>query len=116
MPLTNRGLKEDASLKLVLASLGGPERRVLFDEYFHGAARIAVGYGEGIAASSRLAWQCACGGAIADPEFWPAEWAVCACRCGCREVRRWSLLNRWDGFTERQARPRPLSMGRAAVC
>jgi len=36
MPMTNRGLKEDASLKLVLASVGGPDRRVLFDEYFHG--------------------------------------------------------------------------------
>jgi hypothetical protein len=36
MPITNRGLKEDASLKLVLASVGGPDRRVLFDEYFHG--------------------------------------------------------------------------------
>lgn len=36
MPMTNLGLKEDASLKLVLASVGGPDRRVLFDEYFHG--------------------------------------------------------------------------------
>jgi hypothetical protein len=36
MPITNRGLKEDASLKLVLASVGGLDRRVLFDEYFHG--------------------------------------------------------------------------------
>jgi hypothetical protein len=36
MPMTNRGLKEDASLKLTLASLGGTDRRVLFDEYFHG--------------------------------------------------------------------------------
>ena len=36
MPMTNRGLKEDASLKLVLASVGGLDRRVLFDEYFHG--------------------------------------------------------------------------------
>ena len=36
-PLTNRGLKDDASLKLTLASLGEPGRRVLFDETFHGA-------------------------------------------------------------------------------
>jgi hypothetical protein len=36
MPMTNRGLKENASLKLVLASVGGLDRRVLFDEYFHG--------------------------------------------------------------------------------
>jgi len=36
LPMTNRGLKEDASLKLMLASVGGADRRVLFDEYFHG--------------------------------------------------------------------------------
>jgi hypothetical protein len=36
MPMTNRGLREDASLKLVLASVGGLDRRLLFDEYFHG--------------------------------------------------------------------------------
>jgi len=36
-PLTNRGLREDASLKLFLASVGGPQQRVLFDEYIHGA-------------------------------------------------------------------------------
>ena len=27
LPMTNRGLKEDASLKLVLASIGGPDRQ-----------------------------------------------------------------------------------------
>jgi len=36
-PLSNRGLKEDASLRLFLASIGGPDRTVLFDEYIHGA-------------------------------------------------------------------------------
>ena len=36
-PLSNRGLKEDASLKLFLASVGGRDRTVLFDEYIHGA-------------------------------------------------------------------------------
>lgn len=36
-PLSNRGLKEDAALRLLLASVGGPGRRVLFDEYIHGA-------------------------------------------------------------------------------
>ena len=36
-PLSNRGLKDDASLMLFLASLGGPERTVLFNEYIHGA-------------------------------------------------------------------------------
>jgi len=35
-PLTNRGLKSDASLRLLLASVGGPGRTVLFDEYIHG--------------------------------------------------------------------------------
>ncbi len=38
MPMTNRALKDDASLRLVLASVGEPGRRVLFDEGFHGAA------------------------------------------------------------------------------
>ncbi len=38
MPMTNRGLKEDASLKLLLASVGGPGRRILFDERLHGGA------------------------------------------------------------------------------
>jgi hypothetical protein len=42
MPLTNAGLKEDASLALTLASLGptqvnGKPRTVLFDEYLHTA-------------------------------------------------------------------------------
>ncbi|HTW46713.1 MAG TPA: DUF4350 domain-containing protein [Acidobacteriaceae bacterium] len=36
-PLSNRGLKDDASLKLFLASVGEPGRLVLFDEYIHGA-------------------------------------------------------------------------------
>jgi Domain of unknown function (DUF4350) len=40
MPLTNAGLKEDPSLKLVLASLvpagSAGKYRILFDEYFHG--------------------------------------------------------------------------------
>ncbi|MGB7191695.1 MAG: DUF4350 domain-containing protein [Acidobacteriaceae bacterium] len=35
-PLTNRGLKQDAALRLLLASVGGPGRTVLFDEYIHG--------------------------------------------------------------------------------
>ncbi len=36
-PLSNGGLKEDPSLKLFLASIGGRDRTVLFDEYIHGA-------------------------------------------------------------------------------
>lgn len=37
VPLSNRGLREDANLRLLLASVGAPARRVLFDEYIHGA-------------------------------------------------------------------------------
>ncbi len=35
-PLSNRGLKRDSSLKLLLASTGDPKNLVLFDEYIHG--------------------------------------------------------------------------------
>jgi hypothetical protein len=38
MPLTNQGLKQDASLRLLLASVGGPDRRILFDEGLEGYA------------------------------------------------------------------------------
>ncbi|HZL25276.1 MAG TPA: DUF4350 domain-containing protein [Acidobacteriaceae bacterium] len=38
MPLTNAGLHEDASLRLLLATAGAPGRTVLFDEYNHGVA------------------------------------------------------------------------------
>jgi hypothetical protein len=37
LPLSNSGLHEDASLRLLLASVGAPGRTVLFDEYLHGA-------------------------------------------------------------------------------
>lgn len=36
-PLSNRGLKDDAGIKLLLASVGEPGRTILFDEYIHGA-------------------------------------------------------------------------------
>lgn len=57
-PLTNRGLRNDADLRLLLASVGAPGRRVLFDEYIHGAR-------EGLWATARgtpalaLCWQLA---------------------------------------------------------
>jgi hypothetical protein len=35
-PLSNRGLRDDADLRLLLASVGAPGRTVLFDEYIHG--------------------------------------------------------------------------------
>ncbi|MGB0125447.1 MAG: DUF4350 domain-containing protein [Silvibacterium sp.] len=37
VPLSNRGLRDDADLRLLLASIGAPGRTVLFDEYIHGA-------------------------------------------------------------------------------
>jgi hypothetical protein len=37
LPLSNRGLKEDPSLKLLLASIGPPGSIVIFDENIHGA-------------------------------------------------------------------------------
>jgi hypothetical protein len=58
MPMTNRGLKEDASLKLVLASVGGPDRRVLFDEYFHGERASLWDTAKGLPIK-QVAWQCA---------------------------------------------------------
>ncbi|HEX5235363.1 MAG TPA: DUF4350 domain-containing protein [Silvibacterium sp.] len=57
-PLSNRGLREDADLRLLLASVGEPGRQVLFDEYIHGAR-------EGIWATTKgtpvnaLCWQLA---------------------------------------------------------
>jgi hypothetical protein len=57
-PLTNRGLKEDASLKLVLASVGGADRRVLFDEYFHGERASLWDTAKGLPIW-QVAWQCA---------------------------------------------------------
>jgi hypothetical protein len=58
MPLTNRGLKDDASLKLVLASVGGMDRRILFDEYFHGQRASLWETAKGLPIGA-IAWQCA---------------------------------------------------------
>jgi hypothetical protein len=58
LPMTNRGLKEDASLKLVLASVGGPDRSVLFDEYFHGERASLWDTAKGLPLR-QIAWQCA---------------------------------------------------------
>jgi hypothetical protein len=58
MPLTNRGLKDDASLKLVLASVGGIDRRILFDEYFHGQRASLWETVKGLPIGA-VAWQCA---------------------------------------------------------
>ena len=54
-PLTNRGLKNDASLKLLLASIDSPagdstqpHTTVLFDEYFHGITSSLSDYTRGL--------------------------------------------------------------------
>jgi hypothetical protein len=56
--MTNRGLNEDASLKLVLASVGGTDRRVLFDEYFHGERASLWDMAKGLPLR-QIALQCA---------------------------------------------------------
>jgi hypothetical protein len=56
-PMTNRGLKEDASLKLMLASVGNSDRRVLFDEYFHGQRASLWDTAKGLPLR-QIAWQC----------------------------------------------------------
>lgn len=62
-PLSNRGLKEDAALRLLLAGVGAPGRQVLFDEYIHGAR-------EGLSATLKgtpvwaLCWQLAAVGLL----------------------------------------------------
>jgi Domain of unknown function (DUF4350) len=57
-PISNRGLKEDASLKLVLASVGSAGRRVLFDEYFHGERASLWDTTKGLPIR-QISWQCA---------------------------------------------------------
>jgi len=58
LPMTNRGLKEDASLKLLLASIGAPGRTILFDESLHGARESVWETAKGLPIRS-LAWQTA---------------------------------------------------------
>ena len=65
LPLTNQGLKEDASLKLVLASVENPSsvenkprRHILFDEYFHGVQTSLFGLTRGLPLA-QIAWQTA---------------------------------------------------------
>jgi hypothetical protein len=57
LPMSNRGLREDASLRLVLASMGGPDRSVLFDEYFHGVRASLWDTTKGLPLR-QIAWQC----------------------------------------------------------
>jgi hypothetical protein len=57
LPITDQGLKADASLKLVLASVGGSDRRVLFDEYFHGERASLWDTAKGLPIKP-IVWQC----------------------------------------------------------
>ncbi len=57
-PLSNRGLRDDADLRLLLASVGAPGRRVLFDEYIHGAREGLWATAKGTPVTA-LGWQLA---------------------------------------------------------
>ncbi len=54
LPMTNRGLKEDASLSLLLASIGTSDRRILFDESLHGDAASVWDQARGLPIRSLL--------------------------------------------------------------
>jgi hypothetical protein len=59
LPLTNGGLRDDASLKLLLASVGDTgtaNRKVFFDEYFHGAQTSLYDLTHGLPIV-QIAWQ-----------------------------------------------------------
>jgi hypothetical protein len=64
LPLSNQGLKEDASLKLVLASVANPANaenpthHILFDEYFHGVKTSLFDLTRGLPIP-QIAWQTA---------------------------------------------------------
>jgi hypothetical protein len=64
-PLTNLGLKDDASLRLLLASIDSPTQdpsqsrpTILFDEYFHGIKSSLTDFTRGLPIP-QLAWQTA---------------------------------------------------------
>ena len=88
MPMTNRGLKEDASLKLLLSSIGGANRQVLFDEYFHGARASLWDDARRACRSGRLPGAVRCGGSAAHLPALAGEADRCGYRCGCRAARR----------------------------
>jgi hypothetical protein len=61
LPLTNAGLKDDASLRLFLASVGAadpgqPRPAILFDEYFHNVQWSLSDYTRGLPLT-QIAWQ-----------------------------------------------------------
>ncbi len=57
-PLTNRGIAQDSSLRLLLASVGPPSgplsRRILFDEFYHGVQGAPSDYLRGLPLRSLL--------------------------------------------------------------
>ena len=53
-PLTNRSIKESGNVMLLLNSIGDSRRRVLWDEYFHGARGDLLSY----VAKTPLPWVC----------------------------------------------------------
>jgi hypothetical protein len=58
-PITNRGLKEDSSLKLLLASItdpAGERRNILFDEFLHGPGTSLYDLTRGLPLT-QIAWQ-----------------------------------------------------------
>jgi Domain of unknown function (DUF4350) len=57
-PLSNRGLRNGANLKLLLASIGEPGRIVLFDEYIHGGRQDLWDTARGTPAAA-MGWQLA---------------------------------------------------------
>ena len=57
-PLSNRGLRNGANLKLLLASVGEPGRTVLFDEYIHGGRQDLWETARGTPAAA-MGWQLA---------------------------------------------------------
>jgi hypothetical protein len=57
-PLSNHGLRDNADLRLLLASVGEPGRTVLFDEYIHGARESLWATMKGTPVTA-LCWQLA---------------------------------------------------------
>ena len=62
-PLSNEGLHQDGNLRLLLASLGGKDRTVYFDEYMHGMSESPWTAATG-APLTALVVQCCCVGAL----------------------------------------------------
>ncbi|HEX4005089.1 MAG TPA: DUF4350 domain-containing protein [Acidobacteriaceae bacterium] len=62
-PLSNLGLHEDGNLRLLLASIGGLDRTVYFDEYIHGDAQSPWSTARGTPLTG-LMIQCCCVAAL----------------------------------------------------